>query len=52
MAQLFRFLLVGLANTGVGLLRIWSAMRFLELSVAAANFTGYGCGLAGGSALN
>ena len=47
MAQLFRFLLVGLANTGIGLLCIWGAMRFLQLSVVAANLVGYGCGLAG-----
>jgi len=52
MAQLFRFLLVGLANTGVGLLCIWGAMRFLELSVVAANFIGYGCGLAVSFTLN
>jgi|ERR1019366_5128245 putative flippase GtrA len=52
MAQLFRFLLVGLANTGVGLLCIWGAMRFLDLNVVAANFIGYGCGLALSFTLN
>ncbi len=45
MGQLFRFLVVGLANTGFGLLCIWGAMRFLALGDVAANFFGYACGL-------
>lgn len=46
MTQLLRFLLVGLANTGGGLLCIWGAMWLLGLNEAAANFLGYSLGLA------
>ena len=52
MVQLLRFLLVGLANTAVGLLCIWGAMRFLALNEAAANFIGYAFGLVFGFTLN
>ena len=52
MAQLLRFLLVGLANTGGGLLCIWGAMWLLGLNEAAANFLGYAIGLAFSYALN
>ena len=47
-----RFLLVGFANTGVGLLCIWGAMWLLGLNEAAANFLGYAIGLVFSYALN
>jgi putative flippase GtrA len=52
MGQLYRFLLVGLANTVVGLLCIWGAMRFFAFSDAAANLFGYACGLVQSFVLN
>ena len=52
MAQLLKFLLVGLANTGVGLLCIWGAMGFLRLNEVAANFFGYAIGLVFSFTLN
>jgi putative flippase GtrA len=52
MGQLYRFLLVGLANTGFGLLCIWGAMRLFAFSDVAANFFGYACGLILSFALN
>jgi putative flippase GtrA len=52
MAQLLKFLLVGLANTGVGLLCIWGAMWFLQLNEVAANFFGYAIGLGFSFTLN
>jgi putative flippase GtrA len=52
MGQLYRFLLVGLGNTGVGLLCIWGTMHFLALNDVAANFIGYACGLFLGFAMH
>ncbi len=52
MAQLLKFLLVGLANTGVGLLCIWGAMWFLQLNEVVANFFGYAIGLVFSFTLN
>ncbi len=51
-AQLIRFLLVGLVNTGFGLAIIWSAMRFLGAGPGLANLIGYALGLILSFALN
>lgn len=52
MAQLLKFLLVGLANTGVGLPCIWGAMSLLQLNEVTANLFGYGIGLVFSFTLN
>jgi putative flippase GtrA len=44
MARLLRFLMVGVANTAIGLFSIFAAMRFLDMSEAAANALGYAIG--------
>jgi len=45
MAQLFRYLLVGLFNTALGFAIIFSCMYLLDMSPLASNITGYLCGL-------
>ena len=51
MAQLFRFLLVGLANTRVGFCLV-HLERDAFWTCGRPIFTGYGCGLAVSFALN
>ena len=45
MDRLLRFLTVGVANTAIGLSSIFAAMRFLDMSEAAANALGYAIGV-------
>jgi len=45
MDRLLRFLTVGAANTAIGLFSIFAAMRFLDMSDAAANALGYAIGV-------
>ena len=45
MDRLLRFLTVGVANTAIGLSSVFAAMRFLDMSEAAANALGYAIGV-------
>ncbi len=45
MDRLLQFLTVGVANTAIGLSSIFVAMRFLDMSEAAANALGYAIGV-------
>lgn len=44
-AKLLRFLMVGVANTMLGLGVIWFSMYVLGLGIVSANAIGYGCGI-------
>ncbi|WFU05929.1 GtrA family protein (plasmid) [Rhizobium sp. CB3171] len=50
--QAIRFALVGIANTGLGLLTMYAIMYFFRLGPLAANALGYTIGLALSFALN
>jgi putative flippase GtrA len=50
--QIGRFLLVGVANTAIGLSVIYGCMYFLGLGDVLANVAGYACGLAASFVLN
>jgi putative flippase GtrA len=49
---LIKYLLVGVANTAIGLSVIYSAMYFLRLDVVPANLLGYGVGIVSSFILN
>lgn len=51
-SQLWRYGLVGLANTGIGLSVMFVAELVLKLPAILANAAGYGAGVAVGFALN
>jgi putative flippase GtrA len=52
MRHLLRFSLVGIVNTAIGLICIWSTMYFLALNEVAANLCGYVVALGVSFALN